>query len=139
MTALPQEVVAQAQKLSAKTSRGWLATAGAAILGLGILCCPSLVNAAVLVTEPFAGFNISADKALNSTNGPGYTTLEDLVITEQATTDFAVGNNQTLILTLPDGWRFNTSGVSVTWQGSRDITTASIAMTASNRLRPPLF
>src|SRR5205085_4711763 len=35
-------------------------------------------------------------------------------------------------LTAPDGWRFNAGVGSVTFQGSRDITAASIAVTASN-------
>jgi len=86
----------------------------------------------VTVTEPTGGNNLSADKALNSTNGAAFTALGNIVITEGNSADFAVGNNQTLILTPFDGWRFNPGVGSVTYQGSRDTTAASIAVTASN-------
>src|SRR5436309_10773313 len=90
---------------------------------LGLLACWSLpLLADVTVTEPTGGQNISADKSLNSTNGAAFTALGNIVITEGDTADFAVGNNQTLILTLPDGWRFNTNAAaSVTFLNSRDV------------------
>ena len=52
-------------------------------------------------------------------------------ITEGAATDFAAGNNQTLILTVPTGWRFNPGVGTVTFTGSRNITAATISVTAS--------
>src|SRR5437868_3944526 len=88
--------------------------------------------ASVTVTEPVGGQNLSADKSLNSTNGAAFTALGSIVITEGAISDIAAGNNQTFILTAPDGWRFSAGVGSVTFQGSRDITAASIAVTASN-------
>src|SRR5438093_3999801 len=110
----------------------------ALILGVMVAYCPRLL-AVVTVTEPTGGNNIVADKALNSTNGAGFTALGDIVITEGATSDFPVGNNKTLILTLPRnplgdfGWRFNTAvAPSVAFITGRDITAASIAQTASN-------
>ncbi len=90
------------------------------------------LGAAVVVTEPTGGQNISADKALTSTNGAGFTALGSIVLTEGSATDFTPGNNQTLILNVPSGWRFNAGVGSVSFSGSRDITAASISVTASN-------
>ena len=91
------------------------------------------LRADVTVTSPSAGQGISADTAFNSTNGAGFSALGDIVITEGATTDFAPGTNKTLILTLPDGWRFNTAAAAgATFLSSRDITSASVAVTTSN-------
>src|SRR5216684_9171384 len=86
------------------------------------------LRADVIVTEPTGGNDISADKSLNSTNGAGFTGLGNIVFTEGATADFAVGNNKTLILTLPFGWQFNTSAGSVSFANNRDITAASISV-----------
>ena len=70
------------------------------ILGLMAFSAPQLW-ANVTITSPTGGNNVSADKALNSTNGAAFTALGNIVITEGAATDFAAGNNQTLILTIP--------------------------------------
>src|SRR6266446_1533428 len=104
------------------------------VLAVGLLSffCQSLL-ANVTVTEPTGGNGISADTALNSTNGAAFTALGNIVIAEGLTTDFATGTNKTLILTLPNGWRFNTAaGASVGFPTSRDITSASVAVTTSN-------
>src|SRR5437588_3743241 len=90
------------------------------------------LHADVTITEPAGGNNIPADKAVNSTNGPGYTALGDIVLTEGSTTDFAAGVNQTFILTIPSGWQLNPGAGSVSFQGSRDFTAATISVTASN-------
>src|SRR5207249_4793646 len=92
----------------------------------------SLLLADVKVTEPTGGQNISADKAMNSTNGPAFVSLGNIVLTELAATDFMPGTNLKLILSAPSGWRFNAGVGSVTFQGSRDITAASISVTSSN-------
>src|SRR5260221_11195066 len=93
-------------------------------LTIGAFCvgsCPVLGD--VLITEPQGGNYISADKSVNSTNGAGFTSLGNIVIAERATNDFAVGNNQTLILTLPSGWQFKSPGTAtVPFTTSRDIT-----------------
>ncbi|MEQ9425363.1 MAG: T9SS type A sorting domain-containing protein [Cyclobacteriaceae bacterium] len=39
----------------------------------------------------------------------GFVTLDPIQIDETASDDFTIGNNQTLILTLPDGFEFNTT------------------------------
>src|SRR6266481_381460 len=98
-------------------------------LMIGAFCvgsCPVLGD--VLITEPVGGNDVSADKSLNSTNGAAFTSLGNIVLTEGATTDFAVGNNKTFILTLPSGWQFKSGVGSVSFSGSRDITAASISV-----------
>ena len=79
----------------------------------------------VIVTEPTGGNDVPADRAMNSTNGAAYTPLGDIVITEGSANDFAPGAGQTLILTIPAGWRFSTTGASVSFVDTRDI--ASVA------------
>src|SRR5216684_1045307 len=102
------------------------------VLGLVGLCCHDLF-ADVTVTEPTGGNNISTDKSLNSTNGAGFTALGDIVLAEGLTSDFAAGNGKTFILTLPDGWQFNTAaGATVSFAANRDITAASVSVTASD-------
>src|SRR5262249_49435689 len=101
------------------------------ILGL-IAFHSSQMRANVAITSPTGGNNLSADKALNSTNGAAFTALGNIVITEGAATDFAAGNNQTLILTPPTGWQFNPGVGTVTFTSSRDIMAATISVTASN-------
>ena len=101
-------------------------------LGFIALYAPRLFGD-VTVTEPIGGNNISADKAVNSTNGAAFTPLGNIVLAEGASADFAPGTNRTLILTAPDGWRFNpAAAASVTFLNGRDITAASIASTFSN-------
>src|SRR2546421_7454225 len=99
---------------------------------LGLMSAANL-RADVIVTEPTGGNDVSTDKAINSTNGAGYVALGNIVLTEAATSDFAAGNGQTLILTAPDGWRLNpAAGANVSFLNSRDITAATMAVTASN-------
>jgi hypothetical protein len=86
----------------------------------------------VTITEPTGGNNISADKALNSTNGAAFTALGDIVITEGAASDFDVGNYQTLILTAPPGWQFKPGVGTVSYTALRNITAATISVTASD-------
>src|SRR5437899_4094150 len=98
------------------------------ILGL-IAFSSARVWANVVITSPAGGNNVLADKALNSTNGAAFTALGSIVITEVASTDFDLGNNQTLILTVPDGWQFNPGVGTVTFTGSRNITSATLSVT----------
>ena len=74
--------------------------------------------------------NISADKAANAI-APLYTALGDIVITEASSNDIAAGSPQTLILTAPAGWSFNTSTGAVNVGLSVDVSNASIALTAN--------
>src|SRR5215208_3468314 len=85
----------------------------------------SRMLADVTITEPVGGNDISADKAVNSTNGAAFTALGNIVLAETATTDFGIGNNKTLIFTLPYGWQFKTGTGSVSFSVSRDITIVS--------------
>src|SRR5262245_30270033 len=100
------------------------------ILGLVAFNSPRVLGN-VTITPPNGGNNILADKALNSTNGAAFTALGNIVITEGVSTDLEVGSNQTLILTVPDGWQFNPGTGTVTFTGSRDITSASLSVTAT--------
>src|SRR6266700_7026823 len=90
----------------------------ALVLGFIALHSAQLL-ADVIVTEPVGGNDISADKSVNSTNGAAFTALGNIVLAEAATTDFGAGNGKTLILTLPAGWRVNTSAGSVSFTSSR--------------------
>src|SRR5215475_13598393 len=100
------------------------------VLGLMMLGSPQLC-ANVTITSPTGGNNVSADKALNSTNGAAFTALGNIVITEGASGDFGAGTGQTLILTPPAGWQFNPGVGSVSFTSGRNITAASIAVTNS--------
>src|SRR5436190_8554256 len=102
-----------------------------ALAGL-LLTISQPLLADVTISEPSGGWNISADKAVNSTNGAAFSPLGTITISEGTNTDFAVGVNKTLILAPPSGWRFNPGVGTVTFTGSRDITSASIAVTSSN-------
>src|ERR1041384_7459240 len=99
--------------------------------GLVVLCCPE-VHADVSITEPTGGNAIPTDNSVNSTNGAGFTALGDIVIAENAGADFAAGTGKTFILTLPDGWKFNTAaGGTASFLPGRDITAASVSVTLS--------
>jgi len=88
-------------------------------------------EAAANVTPSSGGTNISADKAANATT-PAWTTLGNIVITEGANGDFAASQtNTTLILTAPNNWSFNPGVGTVTYTAARDITSSSIAVTAT--------
>src|SRR5439155_26790596 len=96
-------------------------------LGLMAFSTPHLL-ANVVITSPTGGNNIPADKALNSTNGAAFTALGNIVITEGVNTDFANGTGVTMILTIPDGWRFNPGVGTVTFTSGRNISAASISV-----------
>src|SRR5882672_7054032 len=99
------------------------------VLMIGALCVGSCaVLGDVIITEPLGGNDVSADLCANSTNGAAFTALGNIVLAEGATTDFAVGNNKTFILTLPSGWQFKSGAGSVSFTTSRDITAASLSI-----------
>src|SRR5688572_30073528 len=92
------------------------------------LCAANVAQAAVTITTPTGGNNISANKALNSTNGAAFTALGNIVITEGVNTDFADGSDVTLILTPPSGWRFNAGVGTVSFTSGRNVSAASISV-----------
>src|SRR5438034_6570750 len=96
-------------------------------LGLMAFSTPQLL-ANVVITSPTGGNNIPADKALNSTNGAAFTALGNIVITEGVNTDFANGTGVTMILTVPNGWRFNAGVGTVTFTSGRNISAATISV-----------
>ena len=85
--------------------------------------------AAVTITTPTGGQNLTADRALNSTNGAAFTNLGNIVIAEGVNTDFANGANVSLILTLPPGWQFKPGVGTVSFTSGRNLSAASIAVT----------
>src|SRR5260370_17840314 len=97
-------------------------------------CCASQLLANVSGTEPVGGNNVPADLAQNSTNGPAFAPLGNIVLTEGASSDFAAVANQTFILTAPSGWRFQAGTGTATFPGSPDIPAAALSVTASNIL-----
>src|SRR6185503_19543895 len=103
---------------------------GLSLAPLLIVACTPQLLADVIITEPTGGNNVLADKALNSTNGAAYTALGNIVIAEGLANDFAVGNNQTLILTVATGWEFKAGVGTVSFTGSRNMTAATISVTA---------
>ena len=104
------------------------------ILTLGLIAISLLssetVVADVVVTPATGGTNISADNAANATS-PLYISIGDIVVTESLATDIAAGTAQTLILTAPAGWRFNTGTGTVNTGVSVDVSNASIVVNAS--------
>lgn len=85
----------------------------------------------VLVAPATGGTNIPSTKAANG-SAPAYTTLGNIVITEQANNDFAASQTgATLILTAPSGWTFNSGVGSVSHQNGRNITASSISVTST--------
>src|SRR6266404_1378155 len=92
---------------------------------------PAARAVGVTVTAASGGSNISADTAQDATS-PAFTTLGNIVIAENATGDFSIGTNVTLILTAPSGWRFKAGTGSVKFARNRDMTSARISVSASN-------
>jgi hypothetical protein len=88
--------------------------------------------ATATVTPASGGGSISADTAANGPS-PAWTTLGAITIAEGAATDFAAGIGVTLILKTPAGFEFSTAVTpNITFTASRDITSATVAMTDSS-------
>ncbi|MPM13317.1 hypothetical protein SDC9_59673 [bioreactor metagenome] len=81
-------------------------------------------NAAVTITAP--ALNISTGSLPSS-----YNALGDIIITEGANTDFAVGANVTLILQAPSNFEFQAGTGTVSFIASRNISAATISVTAT--------
>lgn len=81
-------------------------------------------EAAVTVTPAPNG------NCLNTSPG-AYISIGNIVITENSNNDFAVQTNTTLILSAPAGFQFNAGAGSVSYIPGRNITAASIAVTAT--------
>src|SRR5207237_4773945 len=93
---------------------------------------PIYTAANVTVTAASGGLSISADT--NGTNGTGaYTALGAITIAESGTGkgDFAAGNGQTLILTAPSGFQFDTTSVpTVSFVSGANITSADASFSS---------
>ncbi|MFA6469683.1 MAG: hypothetical protein WCW35_12350 [Bacteroidota bacterium] len=106
----------------------------AGLLLAAIVLCGNMLFATVTVTAATGGTNISADKAANAVT-PLFTTLGNIVITEGAKGDFAIGTGVTMILSAPSGWQFNT-GASVTTtvtggSGGQNVTVTNVAVAST--------
>src|SRR6266566_816103 len=131
VTSPPLEATTPLRGKSCKSGSARSANKTALRLGLvlGLIAFNSTqLLANVVITSPTGGNNIPADKALNSTNGAAFTALGNIVITEGVNTDFANGTGVIMILTIPDGWRFNPGVGTVTFTSGRNISAASISV-----------
>ena len=99
------------------------------IYALGLLAVLYMAS----VTPVFANVTVrpaGSGNCLNITPG-GYTSLTDIIITEGAVGDFAIQAGTTLILTAPAGFEFQAAAGTVSYTAGMDLTSASIAVTAS--------
>lgn len=84
----------------------------------------------VLVTAANNGTNVSADKAVNSDLGSGWTALGQITIQEQLVNDFAASQtNATLILTAPTNRQFKSGSCTAYYLPGQDVTAASYSTT----------
>ncbi len=103
---------------------------------LVLIITTSGAMAAVSVSQAASGgANISADKAGNAST-PGFTTLGDLIITENAAGDFATGTAVNFVINLPAGaWVFYTGAgapaMTVTSSGFLPLTNLSASASGS--------
>ena len=98
------------------------------LLSLGI---NSGANAALSITQPTGGQNLSADK---TTGGPsaGYSSLGSIVISEGTNNDFPKNSaSKTLIFTAPTNWQFQAGTGTVTFTGTSATGTPAITVTSS--------
>ena len=90
----------------------------------------------VVVTPATGGTNISADTAANSPT-PAWTSLSAITIAEATNSpgDFGNGSGKTLVLSLPNGFQFNTSLIpSVSFTPNGNITAVSVTSLTTNKL-----
>lgn len=92
----------------------------------------SAVFAGVIVTPATTITAISADKAANAIL-PAFTKLDDIVIKEARTNDFASSNGsfRTLILTAPVGWIFRPASAQLFYDNRGDVRIASMIVDGS--------
>lgn len=92
-------------------------------------------HAAVIITKPTNGTSICSSTAVGG-SAPAWTTLNNIVITEQATGDFKKNiSNKTITLKAPAGWQFNTGAApTITAAAGKDISAISIVVTNSTTL-----
>lgn len=81
-------------------------------------------EAALVVTTATGGTSISADKAANATS-PAWTTLGSIILEETNNADFP-SSLTTFSINAPNGWEFNTSGVTTTVTGATGFQNVSI-------------
>ncbi|WP_162796040.1 hypothetical protein, partial [Pedobacter nanyangensis] len=76
------------------------------------------VLAQVTLTQATGGQNISVEKAVG---GPQeqFTAIGDIVISDNAATNFSPGNDRRIMLNAPPGWQFETGTVTVSFSGTK--------------------
>src|ERR1051326_7269469 len=90
----------------------------------------------VAISAATGGTNISADLAQNGA-APAFSTLGNIVITEGSNSDFAVQTGKTLILSPPNGWKFNAGAGSAAagkvggGSGANEVQVNSITVSSS--------
>src|SRR5262249_27903175 len=113
---MAREVAAGLRDFAGRAGMRCLYGARTRLLALGLVLLGTAgAQGAVSITAATGGTNISADTAQNAAS-PSFTTLGNIVITEAVANDFSASG--TLILTLPSGWRFNTSA-TITATGAK--------------------
>ena len=109
-------------------------TLAAALLG-GVLLYGSRDAAAVVTLTPASGgTGLSADTAGNATT-PAWTSLGAITITEGLAADIAVGAGDTLILTAPAGFEFNTAQVPDVTGITADLTSLAMSYPTSTTMQ----
>lgn len=118
-------------------SRKWFAKALIALLITQTISLSMMLPAyakpakGVTVTSATGGGAISADTAGSGGNGI-YTTLGDIVIAENDNKDLNWKNStETLILTLPSGWEFESGQGTFTFVAGKDISAISASFASS--------
>lgn len=99
---------------------------------LSLISMVTFTNAAVTITLPGNGVNISADTAANGSS-PSYTTLNTISIVEGLISDLAaLQTNKTLVLTPPANWEFNPGQGTLGLPWLTDITSSSLDVTSGS-------
>ena len=111
-----------------RLTRRRLTLAGIAVVAIGMaLVLARIAWANVTVTTATGGSSISADNTGSAT----WTTLGNIVITENSNTDFSSGLGITLVLNVPSGFQFHAGTGSVSVASGFNLSAASISVTAS--------
>lgn len=89
------------------------------------------ISANVIITQASNGINLCSVSAANGSS-PSWTTLDDILITEALNDDFPKNSsNETITISAPAGWSFNTGIGSVAADGGGDISSISISVTST--------
>ena len=119
--------------MDAMTSKkfGISTVAAIGIVVLALAFASWRAEAAVTVTPAASGTGISVDTAATATT-PAWTSLGAITIAENVNTDFAISQTaQTVILTAPTGFEFNSAQTPDVTGASADLSALSMGITSS--------